>query len=92
MKAEIPGVQKNDIDVNIDGGVVSISAKAERNRELKEGVRVVRRGCYSGMISRTFALACDIDEASASAQYQDGVLTLILLKKQGSPKKRLQVS
>jgi HSP20 family protein len=92
VKAEIPGVQKNDIDVNIDGDVVTISAKAERNRELKEGERVVRRERYSGMISRTFSLASDIDEATASAQYQDGVLTLTLPKKQGSPQKRLQVS
>jgi HSP20 family protein len=92
MKAEIPGVEKNDIDVKIDGDVVSISARAERNKELKEGERVVRRERYSGVISRTFSLASDIDEATASAQYKDGVLTLTLPKKKGAPEKRLQIS
>ena len=42
VKAEMPGVDKKDIDVKIDGNVVSISAKAERNKELKEGERVIR--------------------------------------------------
>lgn len=91
VKAEIPGVDKNDIDVKIDGNVVSISAKAERNKELKEGERVIRRERYSGMISRSFSLANDIDEGASSAQYQDGVLSLTLQKKKDAPQKRLQI-
>jgi HSP20 family protein len=43
VKAELPGVEKKDIDVQIDGRVVSINAKVERNKEEKEGERVIRR-------------------------------------------------
>ncbi len=63
VKAELPGVDKKDIDVKIDGNLVSINAKVERNKETKEGERVIRRERYSGAISRSFSLACDIDEA-----------------------------
>ena len=92
VKAEMPGVDKENIDVKVDGNVVSISAKAERNKELKEGERVIRRERYSGVISRSFSLASDIDEAASSAQYQDGVLSLTLQKKTDSGQKRLQIS
>jgi HSP20 family protein len=92
VKAEMPGVEKKDIDVKIDGNVVSISAKAERNKELKEGERVVRSERYSGAMSRTFSLADDIDEGQATAQYQDGVLQLTLPKKAPATKKQLQIN
>ena len=92
VKAELPGVEKNDIDVKIDGNLVSISAKVERNQELKEGERVVRRERYSGAVSRSFSLASDIDEATAAAQYTDGVLSLTLPEKAASQRKRLTIS
>lgn len=92
VKAELPGVEKKDIDVKIDGNIVSITAKAERNKELKEGERVLRSERYSGMISRSFSLESDIDENAATAQYQDGVLSLTLPKKTTSARRRLEVS
>jgi HSP20 family protein len=75
-----------------DGSLVSISAKVERNQELKEGERVVRRERYSGAVSRSFSLASEIDEATAAAQYTDGVLSLTLPKKAASQRKRLTIS
>ena len=92
VKAELPGVDKKDIDVSIDGNVVSISAKAERDKETKDGERLIRRERYSGVISRSFSLAADIDEGTSSAQYQDGVLSLTLQKKKDAPQKRLQIN
>lgn len=92
VKAEMPGVDKKDIDVKIDGNVVSISAKAERNKEWKEGERVIRSERYSGMISRSFSLESDIDENAATASYQDGVLSLTLPKKATTAKKHLAVN
>lgn len=92
VKAELPGVDKKDIDVKIDGSIVSITAKVERNKELNEGERVIRRERYSGAVSRSLSLGSEIDEATATAQYQDGVLSLTLPKKASSAQKRLQVS
>lgn len=92
VKAELPGVDKKDIDVKIDGNVVSINAKLERNKETKDGERVIRRERYAGAISRSFSLACDLDEAKSAAQYQDVVLSLTLSKKAPSEQRRLQIS
>ncbi|MEX3916334.1 Hsp20/alpha crystallin family protein [Paraburkholderia sp. BR10872] len=91
VKAELPGVDKKDIDVKIDGNVVSIHAKVDRKTEQKDGERVIRRERYSGSFARTFSLTSDIDESSANAQYQDGVLSLTLPKKAPAEQKRLQI-
>lgn len=92
VKAELPGVDKNDIDVQIDGNLVSINAKVERNKELKEGDRVVRRERYAGSFSSSFKLGSSIDESKATAQYRDGVLSLTLPKLKRAESKRLPVN
>lgn len=92
VKAEMPGVEKKDIDVKIEGNLVSIAAKVERGGELKEGERVVRRERYSGSVSRAFTLAAEIDDEKASAQYKDGVLTLMLPKRAAGARKRLEIN
>ncbi|BCQ28969.1 Hsp20/alpha crystallin family protein (plasmid) [Caballeronia sp. NK8] len=92
VKADLPGIDKKDIDVKIDRNAVSIHAKSERNKEEKEGERVIRRERYSGEVSRTFSLGSEIDEAGASAQFRDGILTLTLPKKVPADQKRLQIN
>ena len=92
VKAEMPGVERKDIDVKIDGNLVSIAAKVERNSDLKEGERVVRRERYAGSVSRAFTLAAEIDDEKASAQYKDGVLTLTLPKRAAGASKRLEIN
>lgn len=91
VNAELPGVSKDDIDVQISGQTVSISAKLERNKEQKEGDRVIRSERYTGEISRTFSLADEIDEAHATASYHDGVLSLTLPKKASAARKKLNI-
>ncbi|MBB2925642.1 Hsp20/alpha crystallin family protein [Paraburkholderia silvatlantica] len=92
VKAEMPGIDRKDIDVKIDGNLVSIAAKVERGSELKEGERVVRRERYAGSVSRAFTLAAEIDDEKASAQYKDGVLTLTLPKRAAGASKRLEIN
>lgn len=79
--AEIPGVKKEDIQVNIDGDQVSISAEARGETEAKENERVLHRERYYGKVARAFRLGTDIDQAAANAKYADGVLELTLPKK-----------
>ncbi|HDR9511277.1 heat-shock protein Hsp20 [Burkholderia cepacia] len=92
VNAELPGVAKDDIDVQVTGRTVSINAKIERNTEQKEGERVIRRERYSGAISRSFSLPGEIDDANATATYQDGVLSLTLPKKAPVGQKKLPIS
>lgn len=91
VHAELPGVKKEDIHVNIDGSVVSISAERKQEKEVKEGERVLRTERYFGKVARSFDLGTDIDEAAAVAKYTDGVLELTLPKKTAAPNKRLQI-
>ncbi len=92
VQAEMPGVKKDDIHVQIDGDRVSISAEVKRESEQKEGERVLRSERYYGSIGRTFQLAAEIDEATANARFEDGVLNLTLPKKAAPASKRLQVN
>ena len=55
VKAEIPGVNKDDIHVTIDGNRVSISAEVKKEKEEKEGERVIRSERSYGMASRSFS-------------------------------------
>ncbi|MCD6735181.1 MAG: Hsp20/alpha crystallin family protein [Burkholderiaceae bacterium] len=92
VTAEIPGVKKEDIQVQIDGNRVSISAEVKRESEKKEGERVLRSERYYGSVARSFSLASDLDEAKAVAKYESGVLTLTLPKKATPSVKRLTIS
>ncbi len=91
VAAELPGVSKDDINVQIDGNRVSISAEVKSEKETRDGERVLRRERYRGAISRSFALANEIDEGRASASYENGVLNLILPKKEPAASKRLKI-
>jgi len=91
VKAEIPGVKKEDIRVAIDGNSVSISAECKRETEEKKGETSLCSERYYGVQSRSFTLRHDVDEAKAEAKYQDGVLELTLPKKSGSEAKQLTV-
>ena len=84
VRADIPGVKKEDIKVDVDGNVVSISAEVKQEKEQKEGGRVIRSERYFGSMSRSFSLGQDVDEKTANAKYTDGVLELTLPKKPGS--------
>ncbi len=81
VHAEIPGVKKEDIHVNVDGNQVSISAEVKNEKEVKEGEKLLRSERYYGSISRAFSLAQEVDGDAAQAKYKDGILELTLPKK-----------
>ena len=95
VEAEIPGVKKEDIKVSIEGGQVAISADVKNEKDAKNaggGQKLLRSERYYGQLSRVFSLAQDVDEASAEAKYQDGVLRLRLPKRAASRSKSLEIS
>ncbi|MFZ5523867.1 MAG: Hsp20/alpha crystallin family protein [Pseudomonadota bacterium] len=92
IKAEIPGVKKDDIHVSIDGNRVSISAEVRQEKEEKEGERVIRSERSYGMASRSFSLADEVDQGKVQAKYADGVLELTLPKKPGSSRREISIT
>jgi HSP20 family protein len=91
VKAEIPGVKKEDIHVSIEGNQVSIDAEVKTEKEEKKGEKVVHSERYYGRQYRSFTLGSNIDSAKAEAKYQDGVLELKLPKKSNGSSKELKV-
>lgn len=91
VKAEIPGVKKDEIQVSIDGNVVSVSAEARQETQQKEGEKVIHAERYYGRVARSFSLNSEIDEAQAQAKYTDGVLELTLPKKAVAAAKKLAI-
>jgi HSP20 family protein len=91
VRAEIPGVKKEDINISIDADQVAISAEVKNEKEGKEGERVLRSERYYGKVYRAFALGQPVDENSASAKYQDGILELTLPKKAAAQAKRIEI-
>ncbi len=92
VHAEIPGVKKDDIEVTIDGNQVAISAEFKDEKEVKEGIKVLRSERYQGKLSRAFLLGQEVDDTTAEAKYQDGVLELTLPKKHAEKAKRLAIA
>jgi HSP20 family protein len=92
VKAEVPGVRKEDIHVSIEGNQVSITAEVKKEKEEKKGDTVLRSERYYGVQSRSFTLMRDVDQGNAEAKYQDGILELTLPKKSnGGAAKELAV-
>jgi HSP20 family protein len=91
VKAEIPGVKKEDVKVQVEGNRVTISCETKQEKEEKEGERVICRECHQGSSYRSFTLASDVDETKAEAKYENGMLELTLPKKEGTSARRIEV-
>lgn len=92
VKAEIPGVKKEDIHISVDGNLVSIKAEVKREAEQKEGKKVVHSERYYGQVARSFTLDKEVEQGAAQARYTDGVLEAVLPKKQGAKATRIAIS
>ena len=91
VKADLPGVKKEDIAVEIEGNRVSLSAEVKRQKEEKKGESVVHSERFYGKASRSFELRAEIDREKAVAKFTDGVLDLTLPKSGATTSQRLTV-
>ena len=91
VRAEIPGAKKGDIRVTVDGSFVSISAEVKNEKEEKSGGRVILKETYHGSASRGFSLAHEIDSKAVVAKLDDGILNLMLPKREGAAARAIAV-
>ena len=92
VRADLPGLRKEDIAVSIDRDTVTISAEARGDGDGRNADRVLRAERYVGKLERSFSLAVEVEESGAEARYVDGVLELLLPKKGATARKRIVVS
>jgi HSP20 family protein len=91
VQAELPGVAKEDVKVQIEGRRVSLSAELRQASETKDGERLLYRERASSAFARSFTLPVEIDQVASQARLDHGVLTLTLVKKGATTASQLEV-
>ncbi|ALP52001.1 heat-shock protein Hsp20 [Candidatus Tenderia electrophaga] len=91
IKAELPGVKKEDLDISVSDDSVTIRASTKHERKEEEG-EYYRRETSSGEFVRTLALPAEVDGAKAKAEFKDGVLELTAPKVVASKRHKVSVS
>lgn len=91
VKAELPGMKREDIEVSLHDGMLSISG--ERKSDSKhEDAEVYRAERYVGRFQRTVALPASVAADKVKAQYKDGVLSITLPKTEEAKPKQIVVT
>lgn len=88
VTAEIPGVNKDDIQIGIHDNLVTLRAEICQRDQQEKSDKSLRVERYYGEVSRSFQLPSEIDVAESKAKYENGVLTLALFKKRNSAQPR----
>ncbi len=91
VKVELPGLKKDEINISLHEGVLTVSGERKRETEKKEG-ESFRSERYFGKFQRSVTLPTTVDSNKVSASYKDGVLTVELPKAEEAKPKQIAVS
>jgi HSP20 family protein len=80
IKAEMPGIKKEDIDVSLKDGMLTISGETKEETEEKEEGKVIRQERRYGTYVRSMSIGANVDGEHIEANYDNGVLELTLPK------------
>lgn len=90
FKAELPGVKKEDVSIEIDNRVLTISGEKKEVIEEK-GKNVFRKESYTGSFSRSFTLPDNVSQDDADAKYENGILVLSIPKSSDKSRKKIDI-
>lgn len=90
IRASLPGFRKEDVNIEVHEGVLTISATREQETE-EQNEKFYRRERRTGSVSRRVALPSMVADDQADAELKDGVLTLRLPKSKKDSPKRISV-
>jgi len=91
VRVEVPGMKKEDIEVSLHEGNLSISGE-RKYEEKKEEAEVYRAERFFGRFQRTVSLPSVVESGKVKAQYQDGILTITLPKAEEAKPKHIDVN
>ena len=91
IRADVPGVEKKDIDVHMDNGILSITGEKREEKESGKGTKRHRTERYSGSFARRFTLPGSIKADNIDASYKDGVLSLMIPKAEEAKPKYIDI-
>jgi HSP20 family protein len=81
----VPGMKKDDFNIDVEGNMLTISSEKEESKEEKEDKYTRKEYNYSSF-SRSFTLPDEVNKEKIEAKYEDGVLKLMLPKKEEAKK------
>jgi len=90
VKAEVPGVDKKDISVDIDNGVLTVKGERKHEEEVKED-RFYRKERVYGKFQRSFRLPEGTDYDKINADFKDGILTVTVPKAEEKKPKQISI-
>ena len=82
LDIDLPGFEKNNIDLSLNNGYLNISAKVEKEDESNEEEKFVRRERFSGECSRSFYVGDNIKEDDIKAEFKNGIIKIEVQKKE----------
>ncbi len=91
IKADLPGLERDDIELTLQEGVLTLSATKEDEYTDKEGGEVVRRERYFGRYLRQIPLGKNIDEQQIRADFKNGVLNIKVPKREPESAERVRI-
>jgi HSP20 family protein len=91
IKAEIPGVKKEDVKVTLQDGILTIQGERKSEKEEKDK-KFHRIECSYGSFMRSFRVPDDADESGVKAEFKDGILNVTLNKSAKAKPKAINVS
>lgn len=91
IRTDLPGIRKEDINVTLEDGVLTIRGESKEETDEKENGQVIRQERRNGKYTRSLRLATPIDEKNVKAAYKDGVLELTLPKVEEAKPKKITV-
>ena len=80
LAVELPGCKKEQIELQLSGGYLTITAKRSPEEAADKKGRLIRRERYTGAMRRSFHVGADLREEDVKARFEDGILTLIVPK------------
>jgi HSP20 family protein len=90
VKADIPGLDKEDIDISVHGDTLTIKGEKKEEKESKDK-GLVKTERFYGSFNRSLTLPSEVDAAKVKASYNNGVLELTLPKKEESKPKQIKI-
>ncbi len=90
LRAEVPGVSREDIDVSVENGTITLRGEKKQEKEVDSENAYRMERCY-GSFARNFVLPAAIDPDQIKATYRDGVLEVVVPKAEEAKPKKIKV-
>lgn len=91
VKAELPGMSKDDVEIDLSGNVLTLRGEKKQEEEREEGEMHVWERSY-GSFRRSFTLPCAVAEGGIRAEFKDGVLTVTLPKAEEARGTKIEIT